>query len=70
MAIDDRRLPSHYTGCEVYAGKVIAVHRGLYAIFNPDVPDGEMYQYVSGRYLTRADARKVIDDPFPAQQTI
>lgn len=43
MKIDDRRLPSHYTGCEVYRGHVIAIWQGNYACFDARNPSLAAY---------------------------
>ena len=57
--IDDRKLPTFYTGCEVYRGYVIALSVSTYAFF--DTRTAGMYTYVKGGFQLRAEARRAID---------
>ena len=57
--IDDRRLPTNYTGCEVYKGYIIAISEGRYAFFATRTIG--MHTYVKGGFADRAACRRAID---------
>lgn len=58
-AVDLRRIPSDYTGCEVYRGYVIAVKEGSYAVFNTEGQG--VFTYLKGGFSERCLARAAID---------
>lgn len=60
--IDQRKIPSGYTGCEEYRGYVIAIKGGSYSVFAPN--GDKMYSYLKGGFDSRADARRAIDLEF------
>lgn len=57
--IDDRRLPSNYTSCEVHQGYIIAVSGGRYAFF--DTQGTGVYTYVKGGFADRAACHRAIE---------